>query len=222
MKRLALGLVAALAASLALPAAAEQYDYVGSTFSSAGAPYTTSMSVTGQIITSGPLAPNLDKADITGQISSFTFSDGVNTISNANGVVDTGFNILISGIVSTDGTGNITEWQFLARTTPLATAISETEDQILIANGSGAPILGVLDAGFDDSVCTALNLGGDCNAFPPVATSASTTSAGAWTLFVEPPPVDPGEAQEIPALGGFGLFGAILGLLLVGLRRLRR
>ena len=82
------------------------YSFVSSDFNvvSNGTPvvkYTTSDSVTGSFDLSSPLTGNLNNVVINP--NTFSFSDGVNTLTNAN-VTQTFFN------VSTNGTGNITSW----------------------------------------------------------------------------------------------------------------
>src|SRR5271169_2195488 len=59
-----------------------QYDYTGSNFTSATGPFTTAKSVTGDIVLSNALPPS---SDTIATIEAFSFSDGVDTISSANG-----------------------------------------------------------------------------------------------------------------------------------------
>jgi hypothetical protein len=78
-------------------------DYTGKNFTSVSGPYTTSERVTGTITLSGPLAANLNFFDATPV--SFSFNDGVQTISNLNALAAT-FSFW------TDASGNITEYAF--------------------------------------------------------------------------------------------------------------
>lgn len=67
------------------------------------ASFTTSMSATGTFTTGAPIAPNLSNSDISDQITSYSFSDGLTTYSSVN---PNGRIAFFS--VNTDASGTIT------------------------------------------------------------------------------------------------------------------
>jgi hypothetical protein len=77
------------------------YTYTGNPFFNASAPYTTSDMVTGSVELSSPLAANLGLTMVTPL--AFSFSDGVQTITNSNALVS-------SVSFATGPTGAITVW----------------------------------------------------------------------------------------------------------------
>lgn len=87
------------------------YNYVGNKFTgftTAPSPWTTSNSVAGSFTTSSPLGANLALLNVTGTVSSFSFTDGsVNTITSS---ANSGSFFLFS----TDSLGNITSWDVRA------------------------------------------------------------------------------------------------------------
>jgi hypothetical protein len=107
IRTILLALVANLAASSV--ADAVTLTYAGTNFSSFEAsgptppsdPYTTADSITGSVQLAAPLAPNLSFAEV--RPMSFSFSDGVNTLTNAD-ATGTSF------YFSTNGSGEIVEW----------------------------------------------------------------------------------------------------------------
>jgi len=79
------------------------YNYTGNPYTTAKSPYDTSMSVTGTVELAAALAPNLSLTAVTP--TSWSFSDGVNTTTNATATLNFNqFNF------ATDSAGNITEW----------------------------------------------------------------------------------------------------------------
>jgi hypothetical protein len=92
--------VALAAAPLTKACAAVEYDFVGGNFTSVSGPYTTADQVTGDVVFTNPLPPssvitalptgltafslvNFSTTTLTGSVA-FSFTDGVNTITNGN------------------------------------------------------------------------------------------------------------------------------------------
>ena len=102
--RCSLMFTAVAALSVAYPASVQAvpttYQYTGNPFTFAIAPYTTSDFVTGMLTLAGPLASNFNG---TVTPTAFTFSDGVQTLTNLNAVFS-------SFLFVTGPTGQITGW----------------------------------------------------------------------------------------------------------------
>ncbi|MEM7223846.1 MAG: PEP-CTERM sorting domain-containing protein [Pseudomonadota bacterium] len=81
------------------------YDYVGNLFTDASGEYTTSDFIRGWFTVDLPTNLNITPIeDITADLVSFSFSDGVQTVSNGGNTVIVGFSI------ETDGAGDIVTW----------------------------------------------------------------------------------------------------------------
>ena len=113
---------AALALLLLPPSAAmaaTTYFYTGNDYTliidntpPAGTTYTTSMSVTGSFTVASALAPNMALTDISSDVISYSFNDGVNTLTESNSSLVGALN------VATDAGGDIIEWQITTETVP--------------------------------------------------------------------------------------------------------
>jgi hypothetical protein len=141
------GVLGALAVFLfgALPVAASAdpvtYTYTGNDFTSFTQPsaYTTSDSVTGSVTLSSALADNINTFVLEpgASVLSFSFSDGLQTITNLNATGS-------AFAFKTDASGNITDWQLTVNIGPVAS------DSIASVNAPGN--LGVFDQGvFENS-----------------------------------------------------------------------
>ncbi|MBN9323261.1 MAG: hypothetical protein J0H24_14890, partial [Delftia acidovorans] len=99
---------------LGLALADTQYTYVGVNYNDAHAPYTTAMSLSGSMVLPATLPASQTDIVIgpgtSYPISSWSFSDGVNTYTQANAQILAGISIGDPPRfkVSTDGSGNIT------------------------------------------------------------------------------------------------------------------
>jgi len=87
------------------------YSYTGDTFGFdsdccgyASSPYTLSDNVSGSFTLAAALGDSMSLTDITPDVTSFSFSDGVQTLTNASGLPDITFE------VGTDASGNIDAW----------------------------------------------------------------------------------------------------------------
>jgi hypothetical protein len=157
------------------------YQYTGDPFTTALPPYSIGGSVNGTITTAGPLPPFLPLTDITGALSSMTFSDGIQTRTLGNSV-------LCSFRVATDGAGNITQWQVLLRQFPFTTG---SPQQSIDSSGNAG-----LPEG-NDLAGTGLAGASPCS---PMALTffGSTFTQGTWTAQASSP-------AGAPALSGLGL-----------------
>ena len=194
MKR-ALPLVLAL---LSLPAWATAYYFAGGVYTTryahqtcgtgTCADYPAGARVTGSFTTAAPLAANQPSTEITGSVTSYSFSDGVNTYSSADANAR-----IVTLSVATDATGKpsttsiqLMLWQAAAP----HNAGNSRFDLLLIGGTTGAgtnvtcsafgasPINGVADA------CTSYSGSTDTS-------QAATTFAGTWSVDV-PIVVPPG------------------------------
>jgi hypothetical protein len=173
MKKFLIG-IAVLVSSYAH---AEVYTYSGANFSVAFGAYTTAMSVTGSITTSSPIPPSSVDLDISGILTSWSFSDGLQTISNVNGTTSLNY----PPLVSTDASGDITVTNIRVLATPLATSVGGTDDFIVIRFNN----LVVRGA-----VCDVVN-GGVCSDWSPETDVALNKVAGVWETVAAPIPTIP-------------------------------
>ncbi len=165
------------------------YNYTGLNFNDVSGAYTTSMRVTGSFSTSTPIPPNSVNFDATGIVTSWSFSDGLQTIDNTNGVIGSN-----SFIFTTDGAGNITAADIFVVSSPLATEVGQTED-----------IIGTFTLGNDhaaiDAVCAAVS-DGICNIFGKPEDLAFADNTGVWARLAA--------TVDIPTLSTWGIAALIL------------
>lgn len=190
---------AVLALSVAVGSAASaitEYGYSGNTYTNIvdntpppGTTYTTSMSVTGIFSVAVPLAANMALTDVTADVVSYTFDDGVNSHTESNSIVLGAFNI------ATDGAGNISEWQITTTTgPPLPTTGGPGDQRQLIQTANVAGL--VLDRGILQE-CTGGSLGTCGAVFSDVG--QVTNQPGSWAIVPEP------SSASLLALGLIGL-----------------
>ena len=170
MNRIAASLLALVFLVSGYQASAEIYTYTGQNYNVATAPYTTAMSITGTITTSGPIPPNSVSLDITGLITSWSLNDGVVTLNNGNATLNGNFVNAFPPTVTTDGAGNITAADIFAFSTPLAAAVNDTNDIILTWS------LG--DQGAQNAVCSAF--AGTCTSYTTSGGTGSQPVVGTW------------------------------------------
>jgi hypothetical protein len=151
------------------------YTYTGNDFTTATSPYTTSDSITGSFTVATPLGDNL--VDSVIDPSSFTFSDGVNTITTANAVSDT-FE------VSTNASGAIISWSI--------SIIGSTSD-LQTYNVPGDP----------DFISDAVPVIGPHHG----TLANNTLDPGTWTVSVPLAPLPLYVQLTVITLGALGLFG---------------
>jgi len=131
---------------------AETYIYTGNNYTNVNPPYTTAMWVSGTITTNGPIPPNSDNFDIrTLAPISWSFFDGVHTITDADGVLHpaSGF----APKFTTDSLGNITGADIWASNDPIATEVNKTNMYIATIDSA---IPTAFDHGVQLAKCTAV------------------------------------------------------------------
>ena len=95
------------------------YSYTGAAFTTVSGSYTTSMKVTGSIDLTSALGANFGPAIVTP--NSFSFSDGLQTITNTTPSVSSSF------VLQTGFFGNINSWQIV-----LSILLGEVVDEIVV------------------------------------------------------------------------------------------
>lgn len=155
--------------SLSAAAHAATYTYTGDDFNSFSLPsaYTAADKVTGSITLTSALADNLTSfvSVPAASITSFSFSDGLQTISNANATGS-------AFAFKTDATGKITAWQV----TVLIGSVAS--DSIATVDFPG--VLGVFDDGvFENSVGSNRNLAGTWTGGGPAVPEPAT-----WAMML--------------------------------------
>jgi len=103
---------ALLSIALSGAAWATTYNYTGPTYNFVGAPYTTSMSITGSFTTASPLPANMPITDIgplgSNLVTAWSFNDGINSYDQTNSVVFPPAGLTFR--IGTDASGNITSF----------------------------------------------------------------------------------------------------------------
>lgn len=188
---------------------AETYSYSGVNYHSATAPYTTDMAVSGSFTTSSDIPPDSDNYDLRPIITSWSFYDGVNTLTDADSELwDIGGGF--PPVASTDSEGNITAIILLFHSPPVPHAIDDVIDRLQIR--SDANYAHVLN----DTICT--NVTDDfCDGYT-WSTEPQTAQAdlGSWSKGESAPPNV--ATTAIPTMPAYGLVITALGLLLAAFR----
>jgi hypothetical protein len=124
------------------------YSYTGQNFDEVMGTYTVADRLTGWFTVAAPLVPGTPyPADISGLVTSFSFADGVQTLSDANAEI-------LAFSIGTDGGGNLTEWSFRIWKAPIPTSTGVLIDGIHSASfGVPGPSWLVQDVGFQQGLC---------------------------------------------------------------------
>lgn len=156
-----LAVVLALGTGLAVAEADVTYSYTGKVFTTATPPYTLTDRITGSFTV--PSALSCPGGDITGQVTAYSFSDGVHTLTNATPFIQVGrFAVFL------DCSGNITSWHI----------------------GFGAQNIGAIDTLWCPSCGVAADVGTDyADGGPPFPTGSNSCggtcvaspSYGSWS-----------------------------------------
>jgi hypothetical protein len=223
-------LLGSLLASVAWPAlAATTYTYSGapnySIFTNFTASpctagncenYTTSMTVTGSFTTATPLAPNLVNVDISSQITTYSFNDGINTYAPPNGRI-INFNVYTdsSGVPTTSTFLDIQVWT--TGTSPHAPGDRFSEFFIdFEANSTNNENCSSVGSNGDSAGDACNSSGTDAN-----SSNAANLDSGTWSGGSAPPP-PPTVITPVPALSAWAL-GALATLVIaLGWFQIRR
>ncbi len=155
--------------------------------------FTAAMRQTGSFTTAAPLAPNLNSADISGLIQSYSFSDGLVQYNSGDAATRLAF-----AFVSTDAAGNIVgeiidihHWQ---------TASQGGNDRLdLFSANVGS---------YFNAYCQILSGPGACSLLNTDASSSyvfAHIGVGGWVTSAAPPPVAPAITSAIPPGGTVGI-----------------
>ena len=202
--------------TLAGSAVADTYTYTGVAYTSVTGGYTTSMSITGSFETSAPIPPNSTDLDLMSLITSWSFSDGQNTLANANSVIDFPGFPGFSPLGTTDSSGNLVSAQLYLTSSPFPGTIGALVNSIYVD--------GFVSRAEVDGACASIGAGGFCSSFGSSPSNevggAAVPGAWAWTAPPVIPPVTPAPAAPVSTLSEWALI--TLAMLLAGVVFIRR
>ena len=209
---------ATLAAVLALTctgAQATTYRYTGASFTAFGnytaapcsagscANFTPALSATGTFSTAVPLAASLPPStDITPDITSFSFSDGLTTYNSSDPLTN-----LMRAYAETDATGAVTAIDIYVQRWQSGTlqAVGGRIDTLVLGHASASAYHDVYCTLYSNPPTLAKAAGGTCTGFgQDTNTSFALVNAGALPVPVAGPPSAPSPAS-VPTLSHFGL-----------------
>jgi len=168
---------AVLGVALSGAAWATTYTYVGPNFTIVQGPnYTTAMSITGTFTTAAPLPANMSNTDIgpdgSNLVTAWSFSDGVNTFTQANSFPFAGPGQFTIG---TDSLGNVNSF-FIGLISPgPPNTVGQLLNSLTMASFSS-----VESQGINQNACTSLN-GNRCNNFNVSSDFGFASTSGAFT-----------------------------------------
>jgi hypothetical protein len=206
---------------------AATYTYTGATYTSltnhttaalgSVGNYLNTMKVTGTLTTAGPLAANLAGANVTAQVTAYSFSDGLATFANSDGNT----RLFNNFTVSTDAAGHITSLDVLItrwQSGGTPHVVTNRMEYILISGGGnnvyhndrcdavGSSPVGVADTCTSDTA--------DSN-----SSSAAAVGAGTW---VGPVAGGGGSVAAVPTLSEWALLALVSLMAMFGIARTRR
>jgi hypothetical protein len=147
------------------------YTYSGNLFNIYDPPYTSGNRITGSLTVAAPLPPLLPPTDMKWALSDFSFTDGVQTRTQAN-------SFICDFQVATDAIGNISHWRIVLREGPFPAAGMQAQSLDMVG-----PIPGPgLDQGLQGEAGSS-----PCGAIDPVAFSGANFNPGNWSSTALPP-----------------------------------
>ncbi len=185
------------------------YTYTGENFDQVYGDYTTGMNVTGTIVTSSPIPPNSVDFDISPILTSWSFNDGMNTISSSNGKL-----VLFLPEFSTDAQGNIIKYFWAVANMGVAPVEGDPVEFMSLTDDVE---IGIADAGFTDVSCTDV-IDDVCTSFfvdQPFNYGSVYGQEGTWVTTND-------SARSVPTLSQWSLILLALLLGMVGVVGIRR
>jgi hypothetical protein len=136
---------------------AATYDYTGNPYQTAASPYTTSDFISGTMTFTAALPDNLPITTVFP--TSFSFKDGVQTLTQANTI-----GLFNSFAVSTNATGNITNWSVTATAASclaapacfITTSPIQDNAQVILTGGFSAAAFGNNEGKWNNVAATPL------------------------------------------------------------------
>jgi hypothetical protein len=191
--------------SLCIPCFAHgtTYQFVGATYVSAGGLYTLNMRVTGYFTTAAPLPANRAFSSLGPLLQSWSFDDGVNTLTSVNANA-------AKFDIATDANGNITSFVVNLMSPPPPNAIGQLVNLINITPAAPA---GFVASG---ATCASLDAMQRGDFTSNVDIFAWETTLGVWTA------VNDQNVVPVPASASAGLIGLVTLVLASGALTLRR
>ena len=156
------------------------YSYTGAAFTTVSGSYTTSMKVTGSIDLTSALGANFGPAIVTP--NSFSFSDGLQTFTNATPSLSSQFEL------ATDPSGHITSFWDVAFSIP--SPFGTGFDEITVTSAGDNP----------QDFWT-------CGTYPACFSTAYVNTAGSWSGPVSAVPLPAALPLFATGLGALGLLG---------------
>ena len=186
---------ALLLGAVSLPIQAATYSYTGTTYDiivnnttctigNCPATYTAAMHVTGSFTTASPLAANLSNVDVSALVTSYSFTDGINTIANSdpNARIDD-FHVSTNSSGAIVSTYSIVFDRWTTGTSPHGAGNRLNEISLSNANSDAENDEFCVIVSTTDSADACNAFGGDSN-----ASSASSSTPGAWVMTGGPGP----------------------------------
>ena len=205
MVRILGGITAVVVVLWASVASAATYQFTSDPYStfvpSSPNPFVSGMRIAGTVVTSAPIGPNLVMQDVSGLITSYSFTDGVHTFTHVNSIINSPLN---GGgfLVSTDASSNVTYVQVVIMSPLTPHTVGGLLNYIALGDGQG---------GYDSMTCAALQ-GSVCS---QVSFGASAARAFALNMAVV---LVPG----VPVMPVWGVVALTIAIAWLGARTLRR
>jgi hypothetical protein len=176
--------------------------------------YTSGMHPTGSFTTAAPLGPNLSNVDIAAMITSFSFSDGINTYTSPNGrIIDFHVYTDASGIPTNSTFFDLQTWNTGGPTHMSGDRFSifSIDFSASVTNNDNCSTVGSSGGTAD----TCISSGGDAN-----TSTASNAGSGVWIIAGGPPP--PATNAPVPTLSTWAMVALATLVTALGWLALRR